>query len=53
MNRIIEENLKAKFIAFARADSCTDESMVALMKEAGVRTLVIGFESINQETLKI
>lgn len=52
LNRMIEEKFKFKWSAQVRVDTAKDESLVELMREAGCRTVFIGFESANPESLK-
>ena len=47
---ILRRNLKITFSVNARADSYDDE-MFALMKRAGCRQLLVGFESADQDIL--
>lgn len=48
---ILRRNLKITFSVNARVDTADDE-MFALMKRAGCRELLVGFESGNEEMLK-
>ncbi|TFG25354.1 MAG: B12-binding domain-containing radical SAM protein [Promethearchaeota archaeon] len=52
LDRIKEEKLKFKWITQVRADLANDEEFVKKMAEAGCRRVFIGFESINDATLK-
>jgi len=50
MRGIVERKIKMKYLVQGRVDSVDDE-MFRLMKEAGVRMVLFGFESGNQDTL--
>ncbi len=52
LERIIAENLGIKFFAFSRFEVAEDPDMLHLLRKAGVRTLLIGFESLNNESLR-
>ena len=52
LNRMIRENFKFKWSAQVRVDTAKDESLVKLMRKAGCRTVFIGFESANPDSLK-
>jgi len=52
LERIKNENLKFKWITQVRADIANDEEFIKKMAEAGCRRVFIGFESINDATLK-
>ncbi len=47
-NLLIAQKTELKWICYARADDLADESVVMLMKEAGVIQVQIGLESGNQ-----
>jgi radical SAM superfamily enzyme YgiQ (UPF0313 family) len=49
---MIRENLRFKWITQVRADVAKDEELVALMRKAGCRMVCVGFESMNEESLK-
>jgi anaerobic magnesium-protoporphyrin IX monomethyl ester cyclase len=51
-NLLIEKNVKIKWIAYARADDLTDESVVRLMKQAGAYQVQIGIESGDAQMLE-
>ncbi len=51
LNAMIREDLKFKWSAQVRADVGKDAELVELMKKAGCRTVFIGFESINPNSL--
>lgn len=44
--------LKIKWISQAGIDIAKDEEMLSLMKKSGCQGILIGFESLNKETLK-
>jgi len=44
-NLLIENSIQVKWICYARADDLLDQSIVALMKRAGVHQVQIGLES--------
>ena len=50
MNGIIHRNIRLRMLVQGRVDS-VDEELFALMQEAGVRAIIYGLESGNQETL--
>jgi radical SAM superfamily enzyme YgiQ (UPF0313 family) len=49
---MIREKLRFRWTTQVRADVAKDEELVRLMKEAGCHTVYIGFESVNEESLK-
>lgn len=49
---MIREKLRFKWTTQVRADLAKDEELVGLMKKAGCHTVYIGFESMNEESLK-
>jgi radical SAM superfamily enzyme YgiQ (UPF0313 family) len=51
LNRMISEDFKFKWSAQVRADTAKDEALVNLMRKAGCRTVFIGFESANPDSL--
>lgn len=51
-DKIEEEGLKFKWLASVRADIAEDEQFVKRMADVGCRLVFIGFESINEETLR-
>ena len=50
-NLLIAQKTEVKWICYARADDLADESVVELMKKAGVAQVQIGLESGNQYML--
>lgn len=52
LNAMIEEKFDFKWSAQIRADAAKDESLVRLMREAGCKTVFIGFESANTDSLQ-
>lgn len=50
-NLLIAQKTEVKWICYARADDLADESVVELMKKAGVAQVQIGLESGNQHML--
>jgi radical SAM superfamily enzyme YgiQ (UPF0313 family) len=52
LERIIQENLGIHFSAFSRFEVAEDPEMLDLLRKAGVNTLLIGFESLNNESLR-
>lgn len=52
LNTMINENFKFKWSAQIRVDAAKDESLVKLMRKAGCRTVFIGFESANPDSLE-
>ena len=51
LNAMIREKFNFKWSAQVRVDVAKDETLVKLMRKAGCRTLFIGFESVNPESL--
>jgi radical SAM superfamily enzyme YgiQ (UPF0313 family) len=51
MKEMIKEEFKFKWSAQVRADVARDESLIRLMRKAGCKTVFIGFESVNPESL--
>ncbi|MFC1539817.1 B12-binding domain-containing radical SAM protein [Candidatus Latescibacterota bacterium] len=49
---LIEKNLEISWFAQVRADLSKDPDLISKMVKAGLRWVYIGFESINDETLK-
>lgn len=49
--RLIERNVRVKWICYARADDLADEETVVLMKEAGAHQVQIGIESGDAQLL--
>jgi len=49
---MIREKLRFKWTTQVRADVAKDEELVRLMRKAGCHTVYIGFESMNEESLK-
>lgn len=54
LDRMIEEGFakKAHFCAFSRTDIAKNPEVLRKMRQAGVRTLVVGVESIDDGTLR-
>ncbi|MBW2996588.1 B12-binding domain-containing radical SAM protein [Candidatus Woesearchaeota archaeon] len=51
LEKMLEKDIKVKWIAQARADVYKNEELVKLMADANCYALCIGFESVNEETL--
>ena len=51
-DKIEEEGLKFKWLASVRADIAEDKNFVKRMADVGCRLVFIGFESINEDTLR-
>ncbi len=51
LTRMIEENLDFEISIFARVEISRDEELLSLMKQAGIYSVYLGFESIQPETL--
>jgi len=49
---ILKRDLRFGWAAQVRTDIARDEELLSLMKKAGCRTLYLGIESVNPETLK-
>lgn len=52
LEKMIEEDLGIEFLGFSRFEVAEDPEMLDLLWKAGVRTLLIGFESLNNESLR-
>lgn len=52
LNAMIAENFRFKWSTQVRADIVRDEELVQLMRKAGCRTVYVGFESVNPDSLK-
>jgi radical SAM superfamily enzyme YgiQ (UPF0313 family) len=52
LQKLIKENLGAQLIIFERHQIGHDEEMLELMKRAGVRTIIVGIESLTDESLQ-
>ena len=52
LRRIIDERLEIRFSAQVRADAARDPELMSLMAEAGCYLVFVGFESINDATLR-
>lgn len=52
LDGILQRNLRFGWAAQVRTDIARDEELLSLMKRAGCRTLYLGIESVNPETLK-
>lgn len=53
LKRIKKEHLKIRFSAQVRCEITLDHELMDLMKAAGAYLVFVGFESINDETLKL
>jgi radical SAM superfamily enzyme YgiQ (UPF0313 family) len=53
LKRIIKERLGIRFSAQVRCEITLDQELMDLMKAAGSYLVFVGFESINDETLKL
>lgn len=51
LQRIAKERLGAEFIVFERHEIADDDEMLSLMREAGIRCMIVGVESLVDETL--
>ncbi len=51
LHRLIEENLGAVFIVFERHEIGRDTELLKLMWQAGVRCIIVGIESLEDENL--
>ncbi|MBW8002749.1 MAG: B12-binding domain-containing radical SAM protein [Planctomycetes bacterium] len=51
LEAIIDSNLKFSASAFVKLDIAKNRKLLELMRKAGIKTLMIGFESINSKTL--
>ena len=51
LEAIISENLRFGASAFVKLDIANNRKLLALMRKAGIKTLMIGFESLNSKTL--
>lgn len=52
LDRMEEENIRTKWSCQLRADVSRDEELVSRMADNGCKTVYIGFESINPDSLK-
>jgi len=52
LDKMESNNIKLKWSCQLRSDVSRDKELVAIMKARGCKTVFIGFESINPETLK-
>lgn len=52
LRRFIDEGLKMRFSAQVRADVFADPELMDLLREAGCYLVFVGFESINEATLR-
>lgn len=52
LQRIIKEHLNIRFSAQVRCNITNDKELMDLMKAAGCYLVFVGFESLNDETLK-
>jgi len=52
LNAMIAEKFRFKWSTQVRADIARDEELVQLMRKAGCRTVYVGFESVNPQSLK-
>ncbi len=53
LNRIIEEDLNVRFTIFERHEIGRDNEMLDLLYKAGVGTIIVGVESLNDESLDV
>jgi len=53
LERCLEEKLKFKWVAETRVDIAKDDELLRLIAKTNCRSLLIGFESVNPETLRI
>ncbi len=51
LKAIINNNLKFNASVFVKLDIAKNRELLELMRKAGIKTLMIGFESINSKTL--
>lgn len=51
LRRIVEEGLDFDISIFARVDVAKDDQLLSLLRQAGIYSLFLGFESIQGETL--
>ncbi|KPJ51860.1 MAG: hypothetical protein AMS16_07270 [Planctomycetes bacterium DG_58] len=51
LQRIIDEGLQARYTIFCRSTIREHRELLRLMKQAGVMTIFLGIESLNQEAL--
>lgn len=52
LRRIVDERLDIRFSAQIRADVCADPELMDLLQAAGCYLAFVGFESINEATLR-
>lgn len=52
LRRFIAEKLQIRFSAQIRADVCADPELLDLLRKAGCYLVFVGFESINEATLR-
>ncbi|MEW6201523.1 MAG: radical SAM protein [bacterium] len=53
LTKCLKEKLKFRWVAETRVDVAKDEELLNLISKTNCRSLLIGFESINPETLKL
>ncbi len=53
LNRIIDEDLEVNFTIFERHEIGRDNEMLDLLHRAGVNTIVVGVESLKNESLDV
>jgi len=51
LRRMIEEQLDFDITVFARVEIARDEELLTLMRQAGIRSVYQGYESVQSETL--
>jgi radical SAM superfamily enzyme YgiQ (UPF0313 family) len=51
LRRMIEEALDFEITVFARVEIARDEELLTLMRQAGIRSIYQGYESVQPETL--
>ncbi len=52
LQRIIEENIAAGFIIFERHEIGRDPEMLELLRQAGVKVIIVGVESLSDKSLE-
>ncbi|MBN1614213.1 MAG: B12-binding domain-containing radical SAM protein [Deltaproteobacteria bacterium] len=52
LQRLVEENLGARFIIFERHEIGRDEEMLKLLARAGVKVVIVGVESLSDKSLE-
>ena len=51
LRRMVEEDLRSAFIVFERHEIANDAELLALMREAGIVSIIVGIESLDDENL--